>query len=140
MGALAAYTGNMQWLIPMGVSPILRGVYTATRMAKNKAFVPYIVPFFEGLVPKAGMFAFPAQLAIHSLVAEPESNSFISQNIASKVGSHVPVYGGKDSILEHAVMRTAGIPASINHEIKQAAGKKLAKTKINHEFIIIYTK
>ncbi len=104
-------------LVPLFFSSALRTAYTGYRMTKNrKKDIPYATALLTGALPRVGVGAYLVQLYFRN----PELSTYLARSVASKVGRHFPLYGKKDSRLEHYFMKFVDIPASIGYEFNAA--------------------
>lgn len=105
-------------LLPLAISPVFRTIYTVSRMVKNrKKDIPYWSSLLVGMSPfGGGSGAYPVQMYFRN----PELSTYLARSVASNVGRHFPLYGKKDSRLEHYFMKFVDIPASIGYEFNAA--------------------
>lgn len=109
VGGVAAFvaTGNLMYLLPMAISPLLRTAITVSRMIQNAGRGPaYGEALLVGLVPVVGTLAFPVQLYASS----PRLSTFLIRDAVARLSRLIPIYGGKDSRLEIEAIKAADYP------------------------------
>jgi len=115
---LAVYLGATEALAVILITPALRTAYTLLRMIKNRGKgISYGCALLVGALPKVGAFAYWAQMFYTS----PKLSVFLLRCQAAKVGSHFPLFGGKDSRLEHLCIKMVDIVASLQYELASLA-------------------
>lgn len=128
---LAVYLGSPEILAAIFISPLLRTGYTLYRKLKNrKTGISYRYAFWVGVLPHVGIMAYPAQMSS----ANPDLSIFLARFQASRFGSHVPLFGGTDSRLEHLCIKAINVLASLQYELGNltgAIGKSLHLNKGN---------
>ncbi len=101
---LAAILDQPAIILVLFMGPILRTLYTLSRMVCNRGKgIPYSTAFIAGAVPKLGTMAYLIQMS----TAHPNLSRFLARWQLSNVGCHVPLFGGPDSRLEHASIKSA---------------------------------
>lgn len=87
--------------------PIYRSAYTLWRSARALAAgrSPPWVALLVGLVPFLGSLAFPAQMIWSARGAEDDLARFILCDSFTRIGEKLPVWNGKDSLVEHRMNR-----------------------------------
>ena len=84
-------------------SPAIRTAYTLPKMLFfNREKNPYGVALGFGMLPTAGNFAYPLQMC-----AANKETVFLIKDTASRLGRHVPIWGGLDSGVEHYFIEKA---------------------------------
>lgn len=123
---LWALTGQVPFLIPAAVSPVLRSGYTISRVVKKKRVKPYIWPFIGGALPKAGFVSsYIPQLIFHSVSNEYDTEYLLSRGFVDKIGRHTPIIGSEDSVWEHELLKLIDPVASAGNELRRVKrGKK----------------
>ncbi len=95
-------------IIILASGPIARTLYTVWRMThsliKSKPHFP-IIALIVGLFPVIGNLAYPAELIYQSTGSSNKVSKFIIYSFSAKVGSKIPIWGGKDSEIEHLFNR-----------------------------------
>lgn len=84
--------------------PAARTIYTAGRWLQSFATgreLPWVA-LFAGLVPGAGNLAYPLQIVYSSREEEDILAQFILYEGSSAIGRKLPIWGGKDTLTEHA--------------------------------------
>ena len=64
-----------------------------------------IIALIIGLLPIIGNLAYPAELFYHSTGSKNKVSKFIIYSFTAKAGSKIPIWGGKDSEIEHLFNR-----------------------------------
>jgi hypothetical protein len=119
---LAQKCGITTAAIPVAVSPVIRSIYTISRMIKNRDIGHYIVPFLIGALPKAGDWAYPLHIGLYATAAERDDFSeFLTRSTASKIGRHIPIIGGEGTRTEHFFMKCADVTRSLLRPRKRTA-------------------
>ncbi|HEX6885813.1 MAG TPA: hypothetical protein VF530_20735 [Planctomycetota bacterium] len=83
--------------------PLARSLYTAVRCAQSLRRgreVPWAA-LGVGLLPVVGNLAFPVQLLVSSTDERDELARFLLYDGCARLGRHVPVWGGADTLTEH---------------------------------------
>lgn len=89
--------------------PIARSVYTLGRIVQNtvrgkkKPWTALTV----GMMPVLGNFAFPIQIVRSSRGKEDDLARFLVYDGLSRIGARFPIWGGEDTLTEHAFNRLA---------------------------------
>ena len=95
-------------LIILASGPVARTLYTVWRMShsliSSKPQFP-IIALIIGLLPIIGNLAYPAELFYHSTGSKNKVSKFIIYSFTAKAGSKIPIWGGKDSEIEHLFNR-----------------------------------
>ena len=95
-------------IIILASGPVARTLYTVWRMThsliKSKPHFP-LIALFVGLFPVIGNLAYPAELIYQSTGNSSKVSKFIIYSFSAKVGSKLPIWGGKDSEIEHLFNR-----------------------------------
>ena len=100
--AMFATTGNPWCLMPFLITPAMRFLVTLqSRWMNRKHHVPHAEAMAMGWLPVVGLIAFPMQM----FSARPNLSTFLIRDFAAKLGRRVPIYGGKDSRTEIAMIR-----------------------------------
>ncbi|MDG2013808.1 MAG: hypothetical protein P8J33_09900 [Pirellulaceae bacterium] len=103
IGGVAAFlaTGHASYMIPFLVLPCLRLLATISNWwSDRKRHVRHAEALWISGVPTLGSLAFPLQM----FLVRPGLSTFLIRDAASKLGSVLPIYGGKDSRVEIAVI------------------------------------
>ncbi len=100
---------TMAALLIIWTGPFVRTVYTLWRIShslvKSRPHHPWVA-LGVGALPVVGNLAYPMELLYQSSSGNRNKlGRFISYSFSAKVGSNVPVWGGKDSEIEHLVTR-----------------------------------
>jgi hypothetical protein len=111
VGAAVA-TGSLYPLALIWVRSLAITVYTVVRWIKrpDRHFGTALA---VGLVPKAGILAYPIQLS----TVHPELSGFLMRDLASGLGQRLPVYGGHHTRTEHWCIRCADLPFALGSGI-----------------------
>ncbi|WP_296316676.1 hypothetical protein [Winogradskyella sp. UBA3174] len=95
-------------IIILAAGPLARTLYTVWRMSNSlissKPQFP-IIALIVGLFPVIGNLAYPAELIYQSKGRRNKLSKFIIYSFSAKAGSKVPIWGGKDSEIEHIFNR-----------------------------------
>ncbi|WP_296384585.1 hypothetical protein [Winogradskyella sp.] len=87
---------------------VARTLYTVWRMShsliSSKPHFP-IIALIIGLFPIIGNLAYPAELIYQSTGSRNKVSKFIIYSFSAKAGSKIPIWGGKDSEIEHLFNR-----------------------------------
>ncbi len=108
VGAAASLaSGNpFYFLIVLMTLPILRTAVTLWRMmASRRPVHDFRDALLVGALPTVGTLAFPLQM--HS--CSPELSTFLMRDFAAQVGHRLPIYGGKDSRTEMALIKSVNV-------------------------------
>lgn len=90
-------------LIALSIGPIMRTIYTLSRMTQEYfqgqrlAWVALAI----GILPSFGNLAYPMQLLYRSREESGALARFIVYDICTAMGRSMPIWGGKDSGVEH---------------------------------------
>ncbi len=91
-------------IIILGSGSVARTLYTGWRMThsliRSRPHFP-IIAFTIGLFPIIGNLAYPAEIIYQSTGKKNKVAKFIVYSFSAKVGSKIPIWGGKDSEIEH---------------------------------------
>jgi hypothetical protein len=85
-----------------------RTLYTLWRFSHSLVRARPYYPFtalFIGLLPGIGNLAYPAELIVRSSAHKDVLARFIMFDLSAKIGRRFPLWGGKDSGLEHFCVR-----------------------------------
>ncbi len=101
-------TGNVSIgsgaLLVLWTGPFVRTVYTLWRIShglvKLRPHYP-LVALVVGTLPVIGNFAYPMEILYRGTGKENMMGKFITCSLSSKIGAKIPVWGGRDSELEH---------------------------------------
>ncbi len=95
-------------IIILASGPVARTLYTLWRMShsliSSKPHFP-IIALIVGLFPVIGNLAYPAELIYQSTTSKNKVSKFIIYSFSAKIGSKIPIWGGKDSEIEHLFNR-----------------------------------
>lgn len=103
IGGVAAFlaTGHASYLIPFLILPGLRVLATISNWwSDRQRHVRHAEALWVSGIPTLGSLAFPLQM----FLVRPDLSTFLIRDAASKLGSVLPIYGGKDSRVEIAVI------------------------------------
>lgn len=106
VGGVAAFlaNGNIWFLLPLVFAPLLRLAATLVNAIRfRQKCVPHMEAALISPLPTVGSAAFPVQL----FVSRPELSAFLMRNTASLLARRIPIYGGKDSRTELALIKIA---------------------------------
>ncbi len=95
-------TGSIYPLALVFIRSLAITAYTLTRWIKRPD-LRFGTALAIGLVPKLGILAYPSQL----FTVHPELASFLVRDLASRMGEHLPIYGGRHTLTEHYCIRCA---------------------------------
>ncbi|MFN0006536.1 MAG: hypothetical protein ACKVXR_01410 [Planctomycetota bacterium] len=85
----------------------VRTLYTSVRCAqslRHRRELP-LVALGVGLLPMVGNFAYPVQILYSSTEEEYDLARFILYDDCARIGRHVPIWGGADTLTEHVFNR-----------------------------------
>ncbi len=87
--------------------PMVRTLYTSVRMAQSlrRGRELPLVALGVGLVPVLGNFAYPVQILYSSTEEQDDLARFILYDGCARLGRHVPIWGGADTLTEHVFNR-----------------------------------
>lgn len=108
VGAAASIaSGNpFYFLIVLMALPMLRTAVTLWRMmASRRPVQDFRDALLVGALPTVGTLAFPLQMHSRS----PELSTFLMRDFAAQVGRRLPIYGGKDSRTELALIKSVNV-------------------------------
>ncbi len=96
--------------IVVGSGSIVRTSYTLWRignsLVKLKPQYP-VIALFVGTFPVIGNLAYPLELVYRSSKKHNNLAKFIIYCLSANIGSKIPIWGGKDSGVEHFMVKTA---------------------------------
>ena len=87
----------------LGAGPLGRTVYTLIRLAEavvHRVEKPW-VSLFIGLLPVVGNVAYPMQVLYASASRHSKLAQFIVCDATTRLGEHLPIWGGPDTQTEH---------------------------------------
>ena len=93
-------SGNVWFLLPWLLLPLARTIVTLVNWLRSGRNVRHVEALCVGIIPTAGSLAFPIQM----FARRPALATFLIRNVASSVGRRIPIYGGKDSRTEIALI------------------------------------
>ncbi|MFO8101805.1 MAG: hypothetical protein R6U37_06550 [Dehalococcoidia bacterium] len=118
--SLAVVLSQLMILLYYFLSPLLRTVYTLSRMLRNRrSGISYGTALFVGMIPKIGTFAYPAQM----VTAYPALSRFLVRSQVSTLAATVPLIGGTDSRLDRFAIRTADFGLSVSYYVVRLMDK-----------------
>jgi hypothetical protein len=102
------------WLaaaLVLGGGALGRTLYTLGRsvQAALRGRSPPWVALLAGAVPVFGNAAFPLQLLSDTARKDGDGARFLTRDIVTGIGRRLPVWGGPDTLTEHAFNRIAGV-------------------------------
>lgn len=106
LGGVAAFlaNGNVLFLLPLALTPLLRSAVTAASAWSSRGqHVPHGEALLAGLMPILGSIAFPLQM----FAQRPQLSAFLIRDAASRLGRSLPIYGGADSRTEIALIHAS---------------------------------
>ena len=106
VGGFAAFiaTGNLLFLLPFVITPVIRHALTWASVWRNRKHqIPHAEALMISLIPTFGSSAFLLQM----FASRPRLATFLLRDVASSVGRRIPIYGGADSRTEIALIRAA---------------------------------
>jgi hypothetical protein len=125
--AAAVATGSPYPLALIWVRSLAITVYTTVRWIKRPD-LRFGTALAVGLVPKAGILAYPIQLS----TVHPELSAFLMRDLASGLGQRLPVYGGHHTRTEHWCIRCADLPFALGSGIARLLpGRGMAPSAIH---------
>ncbi|MFV0593633.1 MAG: hypothetical protein ACK5M7_19835 [Draconibacterium sp.] len=86
---------------------IYRTVYTLGRMIYERLLLPTNrrhprwIALFVGMIPTFGNLAYPTQMVYAAGSKSLELSEFLMYDVSSRIGSKIPIWGGKDTLTEH---------------------------------------
>ena len=95
----------------LGAGPLGRTVYTLIRLAEavvHRVEKPW-VSLFIGLLPVVGNVAYPMQVLYASASRHSKLAQFIVCDATTRLGEHLPIWGGPDTQTEHFFSRLADL-------------------------------
>lgn len=96
-------------IIILSMGPLTRTLYTLWRMthslSKGKPNFP-IIALIIGLFPVIGNLAYPAEIVYQGTGNKSKISKFILYAFSAKIGTKIPIWGGKDSEIEHFFNKT----------------------------------
>lgn len=102
-GMAAAIAGGNLWyaIVPFLILPFCRTAVTLQSWwASRDSKTPHAQALAIGVIPTFGSLAFVLQM----FNSNPAVSEFFLRDAASRIGRHLPIYGGPDSRTEHAVL------------------------------------
>jgi len=97
-------------IIVVGSGSIVRTSYTLWRfghsLVKLKPQYPFIA-LFVGVFPVIGNLAFPLELVYRSSKKHNNLAKFIIYGLSANIGCKIPIWGGRDSGIEHFMVKIA---------------------------------
>lgn len=91
-------------ILILSAGPIARTVYTVWRithsLVKSNAHFPFLA-LVIGAIPVIGNLAYPIELIYRSTGSKDMLAKFIAYSFSAKIGAKIPIWGGKDSEIEH---------------------------------------
>ncbi len=91
-------------LLIIGAGPLARTAYTIWRithsLVKSRSHFPMLA-LTIGVFPVIGNLAYPIELLYRSAGKKDMLAKFIAYSFSAKVGAKIPIWGGKDSEIEH---------------------------------------
>ena len=104
--AVGLFSIQIGAIIIIGLGPMTRTLYTSWRMAhslvQSRSHFPFIA-LIIGIIPVIGNLAYPVELIYQSKGSRDKVSKFIVYSFSAKVGAKVPIWGGKDSEIEHFI-------------------------------------
>jgi len=91
-------------LIILWGGPLARTLYTLWRILRNLSLARPQYPWVAlgvGLLPVAGNMAFPMEILYQTTGRDSGLGKFMVCSLSAKLGAKIPVWGGKDSEIEH---------------------------------------
>ena len=87
--------------------PAVRTLYTSVRCAQSlrRGRELPLVALGTGLLPVVGNLAYPTQILYSSTEEEDDLARFILYDGCARLGRHVPIWGGADTLTEHVFNR-----------------------------------
>lgn len=109
--AASVASGNPVYFLSMlMLVPMLRTALTLYRkFATGRPLADYRDALIVGALPVVGSIAFPVQM----FCKFPGLSLFLVRDFASRLGRFIPIYGGKDSRTEIAIIRLVDIIAEV---------------------------
>ena len=91
-------------LIVLWTGPVARTVYTIWRimhsLVKSRSHYPFVA-LFVGMLPMAGNLAYPMEVLYQSAGKGNLLGRYMTCAFGAKFGSKIPIWGGKDTEIEH---------------------------------------
>ena len=91
-------------MLILWTGPLMRTIYTLWRMShslvKSRAHFPFVA-LLVGALPIIGNLAYPLELLYQSTGKRNLLGRFMTYSFSAKVGAKIPIWGGKDSEIEH---------------------------------------
>lgn len=103
LGGLTAFvaSGNLWFLLPLIILPLLRFLAAVSNWwSSRRDGIRHAEALWVSLLPTVGSLAFPLQM----FIARPSLSVFLMRDAAATFGQRVPIYGGRDSRTEIAVI------------------------------------
>ncbi|MGI0486745.1 hypothetical protein ACN4EK_14995 [Pantanalinema rosaneae CENA516] len=89
--------------------PIFRSVYTIYRMIQSAIAgceIPWVA-FLVGLIPLIGNLGYACQVIYSTAGKQAKVARFIVYDTLTRLGTKIPIWGGKDTLTEHTFNRSA---------------------------------
>lgn len=102
-GMAATLAGGSFWyaVVPFLILPFCRSAVTLQSWwASRHTKTPHAQALAIGVIPTLGSLAFVLQM----FNSNPTVSEFFLRDAASRIGRHLPIYGGADSRTEHAML------------------------------------
>jgi hypothetical protein len=107
-GAVSLLSGNLWFLFFLMLMPVCRSIITVWRMiAGRRPPTDYVDALIVGALPVIGSLAYPVQMYSRYR----ELSAFLLRDSAARLGRWIPIYGGKDSRVEIAAIRSVNVVA-----------------------------
>lgn len=107
-GAMSVLSGNLWFLFFFLLMPACRTAITIWRMlASKRPFSDYVDALLVGILPVIGSLAYPVQMYSRYR----ELSAFLLRDSAARLGRWIPIYGGKDSRVEIAAIKSVNLVA-----------------------------
>ena len=94
--------------LALAIGPIIRTLYTLWRfghsLVKSKKNYP-VITLIVGTLPVVGNLAYPLELVYRSSRKQDKLAKFIIYSLSARMGSNIPIWGGKDSGIEHFMVK-----------------------------------
>jgi hypothetical protein len=111
-GSLFATTKNIEFTIPVFISPILRSIYSIYRLFTNRErWKSHVIAGIGGAVPTLGNLPYYITQALVYIPTNQkirEISKFLVYTTASKIGEKTPFFGGLNTRWEHTLLKKIG--------------------------------
>jgi hypothetical protein len=91
-------------LVILWTGPVVRTVYTLWRMVasmlRSRPHYPWVA-LFVGILPMLGNLAYPMEILYQSAGRGNVLGKFMTCAFSARIGSKIPVWGGRDTGTEH---------------------------------------